>query len=522
MTDLNLQENNIRNELINKNQKKTNKKIFTIPIIILIFLIIISFILAIMFYIMKKIFVYIIFLIICIIITLAILIIIICQKEKNIQKQELKQLTNIKEDEKLNKLKKEMFLRQKYMRKENDESKDDIINNNIIIGNKEKKEEKRENKKINAVLEDMCIYGNLMKKEILKEKEENPEKFIDTKDALKLEQENQDLFALGLLAQNLEDEGIEAFIEKENDVKDEQDAGSTCLQFITSGLYNKTKYDLHFDLDEKRSEEILNNEEEYEKFKNDLKLKLRKDYNVPLDKIIVTLPQKGSLHIQVIFQSDEFNNLDKNDFINKFKNDNEFKELQNLKEIHSDVVLNVCKLTKSMLDKRGNRSDGWGINEKRGNKPYDPPIGWIGIGLNVIDKYDNGNNNWIGMNNSEGEWCVAYHGVGRFNKSDEIKNISGAIIKGGFRAGKNQVHKKCKDKYHPGKTVGEGVYCTPHIATAQSYSGKSIINGKFYHIVLMVRVKPDKIRGCEDSGDYWVVSGTTEDIRPYRILYKCA
>ena len=64
------------------------------------------------------------------------------------------------------------------------------------------------------------------------------------------------------------------------------------MQFITSGLYNKKKYDLHFDLGEERNEEILNNEKEYEKFKNDIKLKLSKDYNVPIDKIIVTFPQK--------------------------------------------------------------------------------------------------------------------------------------------------------------------------------------------------------------------------------------
>ena len=135
-----------------------------------------------------------------------------------------------------------MFERQKNMRKKNVESEDDIMNNNnLIIENTEKIEEKKQDIKINTVLEDMCIYGNIMKKEIQKEKEENPEKFIEIKDALKLEQENQDLFAFGLLSQNLEDEGIETVIEKENNEEDEQDAGITCLQFITSGLYNKKK-----------------------------------------------------------------------------------------------------------------------------------------------------------------------------------------------------------------------------------------------------------------------------------------
>ena len=36
----------------------------------------------------------------------------------------------------------------------------------------------------------------------------------------------------------------------------------------------------------------------------------------------------------------------------------------------------------------------------------------------------------------------------------------------------------------------------------------------------MVRVNPKAIRHCSDSGDYWVVDGTTNEIRPYRILYK--
>ena len=54
---------------------------------------------------------------------------------------------------------------------------------------------------------------------------------------------------------------------------------------------------MHFELGEERNEELLNNKEEYEKFKEKLKLKLSKDYNIPPEKIIVTLPQKGSLHV---------------------------------------------------------------------------------------------------------------------------------------------------------------------------------------------------------------------------------
>ena len=106
-----------------------------------------------------------------------------------------------------------------------------------------------------------------------------------------------------------------------------------------------------------------------------MKEKISKDYNISKDKIIITLPQKGSLSVQIIFQSNEFNDLDIEDFKKKFQNDNEFSELQNLKEIHTDVIMQACKLQKSQLDPRGNRSDGWGIDEERGNKPNNPPLG---------------------------------------------------------------------------------------------------------------------------------------------------
>ena len=36
----------------------------------------------------------------------------------------------------------------------------------------------------------------------------------------------------------------------------------------------------------------------------------------------------------------------------------------------------------------------------------------------------------------------------------------------------------------------------------------------------MLRVKPDAIRGFSDSINYWVLDGTINEMRPYRILYK--
>ena len=39
--------------------------------------------------------------------------------------------------------------------------------------------EQEKNEKINQVLEDMCIFGEVTKKEIKEQKQKNPEKFID-------------------------------------------------------------------------------------------------------------------------------------------------------------------------------------------------------------------------------------------------------------------------------------------------------------------------------------------------------
>ena len=423
---------------------------------------------------------------------------------------------NKKEDEKLKNLKKQILEKEQEKRKNKDNKNNLNINLNEIITD-DKSKEKVTNQKINDLLENMCIYGSITKKEIIEEKKKNPEKFIETSEALQSENSDQNLFALGLLSSNLENLGIETAIEKEGN-EDNQDAGTTCLQFIVNGMAQKKKYDLHFELSEERNEALLNDNNEYEKFKNDLRKKLSKDYHIPEDKIIVTFPQKGSFRVQVIFQSDEFNELDTNDLKQKFQNDEEFKELSNLKEIHSDVIMGGCKLSKNQLDPLGNRSDNWAEGEYRGGRIYNPPKGWIGIGLKVFDKYED--NDWIKCDNSEGEWCVAYHGVGRGLGTNQVKDITGKIIKGTFKKGSGQVHKDCYDINHPGSIVGEGVYCTPNVETASEYCGASQINGKSYQTVLMVRVKPQAIRQCDCYKDYWVVNGTTDEIRPYRILYR--
>ena len=103
--------------------------------------------------------------------------------------------------------------------------------------------------------------------------------------------------------QNLNSLGIEAVIEKNENKNEnnENEESVTGLQFLSSGLIKKKKYKLHFDFGKERNEEILNNKIEYERFEENLKLKISKDYNISTDKIIVTFPERGSVVVQVIF-----------------------------------------------------------------------------------------------------------------------------------------------------------------------------------------------------------------------------
>ena len=76
------------------------------------------------------------------------------------------------------------------------------------------------------------------------------------------------------------------------------------------------------------------------------------------------------------------------------------------------------------------------------------------------------------------------------------------------------------DRYHPNQKVGEGVYMTPYPNIMEQFCNTYNIQGKKYKIGLMCRVMPDKIRCPTSTEDYWVINGTDNEVRPYRILIK--
>jgi len=442
-------------------------------------------------------------------------------KLKRYEKKELKflrkKLKEKKEEEKKKKLK--LIEEEKEKTKE---IKKKIIQKHFESKSEIKKEnkEKKGNKDVKELIEDMCVLSSITKKEIIKEKKENPKKFIGIDEAIKEPNRKSSTFIMGLLGKKLEDNGVTVAIERNNDSISSEET-STLLQFMVNGLGSKKKYDLHFDINEKRNEELLNDKEEQNKFIAKLKKKLSISYNIPEDEIIITNPQRGSFQLSIVFKSKDFD-LTKTELLSKFKDD---KELGTIKDIQSDILISACKITQNMFDYRGNNTDGgWGYNEKRGGEPYTPPEGWIGYGLKVWDKYDLDKgakcNDWLSYDNREGEWCVAYHGAGHEKESSDVANIIKNVAKSNLKIGTENDYADDDDIKHPGKKVGNGVYCSPNPKVMEGYAGIIEANNEKYKMGFMVRVNPSKIRVSAGNLDFWVLDGNDDDIRPYRILIK--
>ncbi len=118
------------------------------------------------------------------------------------------------------------------------------------------------------------------------------------------------------------------------------------------------------------------------------------------------------------------------------------------------------------------------------------------------------------------EWFVAYHEVARSSKPKEVARITGLIVDGGFKPSEWGKTTDDPDLRHPGNTCGHGVYCSPDINYAAGYAGITEFNNEKYKCVLMLRVKPDKIRQSTSFRKEYILDPSPDQIRPYRILLK--
>ena len=382
-----------------------------------------------------------------------------------------------------------------------------------------------------TLLKDINYFGEIVKNEIINEKNNN--NYISTEDAMKLgnkpnnQEYKNEFFVLACLSNALSFQGCKVLIEKEkpknikNPEKDNDKIKEliTTIQFLANGMYNLKKYTLYFDLGEEIINIFINNIQERLNFNSKLKNKLQQLFNLQENDIILTNPRFDQYYsINAIIKQSKFNELPNEDLLKILKNDPYFNKIN---KIQKGILLSGCKLNPYMLDSRGNNQDGgWGYNEIRGGAPYYPPNGWVGYGLRVADRYDNGDNSWLDYNHSQGEWSVAYHGIGGGMKGNQLFNSKNSHIINNLLPGINQQFENNMDLFNLGKKVGEGIIVTPKPTIMEEHCGIFDCYGKKYKIGFMTRVMPKKIRCPDGQDDFWVINGTDNEIRPYRILIK--
>ncbi len=187
-----------------------------------------------------------------------------------------------------------------------------------------------------------------------------------------------------------------------------------------------------------------------------------------------------------------------------------------LKSLKNELLIKEYHFKKNLFDNSGNfLNPNSRQNIFRGKERYDPPYNWIGIGLNVIGKYED--DKWLNDISDKSEWAIAYRGIGTNISSNDVKKYLRYFIEKGLNIAKSSSKSKSNDKRR-WKKVGEGIYMTPYIKIAEKYTQNITFNNKKYKVLLMAKVKIDKIREPKGT-NFWVLNN--EDIRIYRILFKC-
>ncbi len=186
-----------------------------------------------------------------------------------------------------------------------------------------------------------------------------------------------------------------------------------------------------------------------------------------------------------------------------------------------EPALTFLQLQQSDFEPRYNRPYPNAKTETRGGRPYYHPQGWFRHALRVIDKYQ-GDEVWLGMNNSPGEWAVAYHGT----KSDGARGIVDQGLLHRFVSA-DVCEPEAKRQY-PGIPNVKGLYVATHCeggASGYAYSFKVKESSgvtRNYQIVFQCRVQPGKFTehtGPVRVGTAWRVFDE-KAIRPYGLLLK--
>ena len=162
------------------------------------------------------------------------------------------------------------------------------------------------------------------------------------------------------------------------------------------------------------------------------------------------------------------------------------------------MIFKELFINENIVDINGTKNGGWNQNiRKRGGEDYYPPSNdWVGIGLKVKDKYDKGDNTWLGNENISGEYAIAYIGIcDNKNLSQTFKDLN-FENKSLFCDIKDIRNKGILNSIF-GKNCGKGTLIFQNPKYAENYSSILNINGIQIKVLIMCRVNPKKIRQPE-------------------------
>ena len=231
---------------------------------------------------------------------------------------------------------------------------------------------------------------------------------------------------------------------------------------------------------------------------------------------------------------------DKRAFINHFIKSEEFEKMspKNIRLNYKNInflyqykliidyfLIKQCKIPKKYINYKYNFiTPNLSLNIIRGTEIYNPPFGWFGVGLDVKEKFDINDDNWLNKNDISSEWANAYLFLPNKLKFDElVKMLYDIIVYNKLNLDKQfqiKFHNYNKRVIDKKQKIGTGYYLTPNIDIAEKYTSYIIFNKKKYKIVLMAKVLIKSIKEPDD-GDFWIFQEKNiKDIRVYKILFK--
>ena len=354
-----------------------------------------------------------------------------------------------------------------------------------------------------AKLEYVTLLGNYLEKEIKINRDKN---LMSPEDAINTQDKQPIMSILGYFGSEFALNKINTFIEIEPSNEHIRDL---TLKILSFGLATTKIYKLILD-NEMYIEQFDDNIEKWFTIIQNIKKKISNIFNISEEKLIFFGQNIFKYEIYLLVYNQTITNLPKI-LLKSFK-----------VKVISRPLLNNLILSPSIFNINFCKNiEDWPTEDlNRGGKKYYPPYDWIGMSLNISDKYDLAEDNiWFGKENKKGEWPVAYHAIGKENLFYKVLNIINGNLKEGLGQLNKQDSKKDNDKNN--NFAGE-LYFSPNIKYVTKYADTITLgdSGMEFKFVIMARVNPNKIKttGNDNSHKDWILNGNDKEIRPYRLL----